>query len=325
MPIGPDGPRDRWVSLTKTRGDVMKERPSGPVIVAYNGSKASRAAAVYAAREASRRRVKLTMIYAHQPTPMWGPATPILDDYRWEQDWVHRILTDGRNEVTSAFPELEFDTKIMSGSAAGALIDASATASLVVTGTHSTAGIVGHLAGSVAAQIAAHADAPVIVVRDTDGSRPDSAAAAGRIVVGLDGSDESQRALAFAVDEAVDRVASIEAVYGWCIPDVHDIEPFINRTYILAEEKAKADRLVTEAVSGWSDRYPDLAITHRVVYTSDPVDALLQAAADADLIVVGSRGHGGFLGLRLGSTVDALIRVASVPVAVVRGEYAGRR
>lgn len=302
----------------------MTERPSGPVIVAYDGSTASRAAALYAAREARRRRVNLTMIYAHQPTPMWGPANLILDDYSWERDWVHRILTDGRNAVTTAYPALEIHTKIMSGSAAGTLIDASATASLVVTGTQSTGGIVGHLAGSVAAQIAAHAHAPVIVVRDTDSSRTDPTAA-GRIVVGLDGSDESQRALAFAVDEAADRGASIEAVYGWCIPDVHDVQPFINRTYNLEEEKAKADRLVAEAVSGWSDRYPDLTITHRIVYTFDPVDALQQAATAADLIVVGSRGHGGFLGLRLGSTVDALIRVASVPVAVVRGEYASRR
>ena len=303
----------------------MNERPSGPVIVAYDGSQASRAAASYAAREACRRRVKLTMIYAHQPTPTWGPAMPILDDYSWEQDWIHRILTYGRGEVTSAFPELKIDTKVMSGSAASALIDASATASLVVTGTQSTAGVIGHLAGSVAAQIAAHAHAPVIVVRDTEGSRPDLAAPPRRIVVGLDGSEESQRALAFAVDEAVDGGASIEAVYGWCVPDVHDIQPFINRTYVLEEEKAKADRLVAEAVSGWSDRYPDLTLAHRIVYTFDAVDALLRAAADADLIVVGSRGHGGFLGLRLGSTVDALIRVASVPVAVVRGEYAGRR
>jgi hypothetical protein len=67
---------------------------------------------------------------------------------------------------------------------------------------------------------------------------------------GLDGSEESQRALAFAIDEAVGRDASIEAVYGWCIPDVHDIEPFVNSTYVLEEEKVKADRLLAEAVSG---------------------------------------------------------------------------
>ena len=303
----------------------MNWRPFGPVIVAYDGSKAARAAAAYGAHEATRRGVGLTMIYAHQPTPMWGPAAPILDDYTWERDWIRQILTEGRNEIIAAYPELKIDAKVMSGSPAGALTDASATASLVVTGTQSTAGIIGHLAGSVAAQIAAHAHTPVIVVRETDSARPHSSMSPARIIVGLDGSDESQRALAFAVDEAVDRDASIEAVYGWCIPDVHDIEPFVNSTYVLEEERAKADRLVAEAVSGWTDRYPDLTIKHRVVYTFDPVDALLQAATDADMIVVGSRGRGGFLGLRLGSTVDGLIRLSSVPVAVVRGEYAGRR
>jgi hypothetical protein len=45
-----------------------------------------------------------------------------------------------------------------------------------------------------------------------------------------------------------------------CIPDVHDIEPFVNSTYVLEEEKVKADRLLAEAVSGWTDRYPDLTI-----------------------------------------------------------------
>ena len=313
------------VGLAEPERNVMNQRPFGPVIVAYDGSKAARAAAAYGAQEATRRGVGLTMIYAHQPTPMWGPATPILDDYSWERDWIHQILRDGRKEVALAYPELEIDAKIMSGSPAGAIIDASATANLVVTGTQSTAGIIGHLAGSVAAQIAAHAHTPVIVVRETDSVRPHSSPSPARIVVGLDGSDESQRALAFAVDEAVERDASIEAVYGWCVPDVHDIEPFINSTYVLEDEKAKADRLVSEAVSGWSDRYPDLAITHRIVYTFDAVDALLQASTEADLIVVGSRGHGGFLGLRLGSTVDGMIRLSSVPVAVVRGEYAARR
>jgi nucleotide-binding universal stress UspA family protein len=303
----------------------MNQRPFGPVIVAFDGSKAARAAAAYGAQAATRRGLGLILIYAHQPTPMWGPATPILDDYSWERNWIRQILTEGRNGITAVHPELGIDAKIMSGSPAGALTDASATASLVVTGTQSTAGIIGHLAGSVAAQIAAHAHAPVIVVRETDSARPYSSRSPARIVVGLDGSEESQRALAFAIDEAVDRNASVEAVYGWCIPDVHDIEPLVNSTYLLEEEKAKADRLVAEAVSGWSDRYPDLTITHRVVYTFDPVDALLQAATDADMIVVGSRGHGGFLGLRLGSTVDGLIRLSLVPVAVVRGEYAGRR
>ena len=57
----------------------------------------------------------------------------------------------------------------------------------------------------------------------------------------------------------------------------------------------------------------------QVIHSVDPVDALTHARRDAGLIVVGSRGHGGFLGLRLGSTVDALIRHANAPVAVARG------
>jgi nucleotide-binding universal stress UspA family protein len=75
--------------------------------------------------------------------------------------------------------------------------------------------------------------------------------------------------------------------------------------------------LLAERLAGWQDKYPDVAV-RRVLTRAQPVEALLDNAADAQLIVVGSRGHGGFAGAILGSTSQALIYHAGCPLLVVR-------
>jgi nucleotide-binding universal stress UspA family protein len=102
--------------------------------------------------------------------------------------------------------------------------------------------------------------------------------------------------------------------------DVHDVGDIVPETVDLGEEAAKADRLLDEAVVGWLDRYPDLRIHRHAVHDFDPLKVLLEECKGAGLVVVGSRGVGGFAGLLLGSTVDGLVRHAEVPVAVVHGE-----
>lgn len=128
----------------------------------------------------------------------------------------------------------------------------------------------------------------------------------------------------FAVEQAVARNAQLHAIYAWNVLEVHNIGPIVAEQFINADEEAKALRLLTEATEGWTDRYPDLHIVRRVIHSLEPAEALARARQDAGLIVVGSRGHGGFLGLRLGSTVDALIRHATAPVAVVRDQHQGQ-
>jgi nucleotide-binding universal stress UspA family protein len=292
----------------------------GPVVVGMDGTDEAMRAASYAAWEAGRRRVPLRLVFAHQPTPMWGPSLLIAaDGYRWEQDWVRDTLANAHKQVAAAHPDLTVHSAAVSASPAAALIEESKHASLVVVGTRATGGLVGHLSGSVAAQVAAHAYAPVIVLRPSSYADLDPATfATAPVVVGLDGSVESEAALAFAVEQAVARGTDLHAVYVWSTLEVHDIGPIIADDYVNADEEAKALRLLTEATQGWTERYPDLRITRRVIHSVDPADALAQASDGAGLLVVGSRGHGGFLGLRLGSTVDALIRRADTTVAVVR-------
>jgi len=292
----------------------------GPVVVGMDGSEEAMRAADYGAWEAERRRVPLRLVLAHQPAPMWGPHILAADDYRREHDWVRDVLANAERQVAAAHPEVTVQSATVDAGPAAGLVEESKRASLVVVGTRAAGGFVGHLSGSVAAQVASHAHAPVIVLRPT-GSDEVPASFAGRaVVVGLDGSPESEHALAFAVEEAVARGSRLHAVYVWNALEVHDIGPIVAEEFGDAEAEDKAIRLVTEATEGWTDRYPDLHIVRGVVHALDSAGALAQVSSDAGLLVVGSRGHGGFLGLRLGSTVDSLIRHASVPVAVVRGD-----
>jgi nucleotide-binding universal stress UspA family protein len=284
----------------------------GPVVVGVDGTPEARIATAIAAWEAARREVSLRLVHAHRPPDLAGSRERIDDRLR--------ALT---KELRDGYPGLIVETSVVSGGAAGTLVAASERASLVVVGTRARDGVRGHLAGSVAAQVATHASAPVIAVRTTHAWQADPDAFTGRpVVVGVDGSTESMSALAFAVGEAVARQAPLYAVYAWDVRDVHDVESIEeDPDYDVSLEAEKAERLLAEATGGWSERYPDLRIIRRPVHDLDPVETLTRFAADAGLVVVGSRGHGGFLGLRLGSTVDGLIRYAPVPVAVVRGTY----
>lgn len=304
----------------------MSATTHGPVVVGIDGTAEARTATEIAAWEADRRKVALRLVYAHRPTPLWGPATPIADDYGWEAGWVRDLLRTAKKEAADRHPGLTVETAAVYGGPAAVLVSESDDASLVVVGTRAYGGVRGRLAGSTAAQVAAHASAPVIVARTTEAGPADPDVFIGRpVLVGVDGSEESLRAFAFAVEEAVARQAPLHAVFVWDMVRLHDVESIEDDAYDVALAVAKAERLLTEATSGWSERYPELTITRTAVRDLDPVATLSDLASGAGLAVVGSRGHGGFLGLRLGSTVDGLIRQSPVPVAVVRGTVDAHR
>ena len=81
--------------------------------------------------------------------------------------------------------------------------------------------------------------------------------------------------------------------------------------------EADEQRLLAQRLAGWQEKYPDVAV-HRVVLRDRPVRALLRYGAEAQLVVVGSHGHGGFAGMLLGSTSQALVYHAPCPLAIVR-------
>jgi len=222
---------------------------------------------------------------------------------------MSRILADLRAmldavaaELHVRYPHLEIATGVTAGVPAGVLIEESRTAALVVVGSRGVGGFRGRLVGSVSAQVASYAHAPVIVVRPPVDGDPGTG-----VVVGVDGSPGAAAALEFAFDEAEAHGNRLVAVYAW---DAGDAE---------VGAREEADRALAELLAGWPDKHPDVTVERRAVRSRHPVETLLVEGRNAALLVVGRRGRGGFAGLLLGSVSDGLVRHAHRPVAVVHG------
>jgi nucleotide-binding universal stress UspA family protein len=135
-----------------------------------------------------------------------------------------------------------------------------------------------------------------------------------RIVVGVDGSAASRRALAWAVRQARLTGAVVDALHAWQVPVTFDMAPL----FVHPDELEKqAEKVLVAAVSEVCGEHPAATVRARVVQ-GHPAAALVRAARDADALVVGSRGHGGFVGALLGSVSQHCVHHATCPVVVVR-------
>ena len=143
------------------------------------------------------------------------------------------------------------------------------------------------------------------------------------IVVGVDGSEESRSALAWAVEEGRLRQAPVLAIHAWEVPMVPAptglVPPSVEVVGDLTELREDAASLVEVMVREIAGDAADVEIRPLTV-EDKPVNALLEAAErnDAQMIVVGSRGHGGFVSLLIGSTSDQVARHATCPVVIHR-------
>lgn len=137
---------------------------------------------------------------------------------------------------------------------------------------------------------------------------------AARIVVGVDGSDHSGQALAYAIDEARRRQGTVDAVHAYA-PPMYWAAPEFGVLIPRPEDDVveDANRVLDEALADC----PDDVVVARVVVEGPAARALLETAEGADVLVVGSRGRGGFLGLLLGSTSHQVVTHATCPVVVV--------
>jgi nucleotide-binding universal stress UspA family protein len=144
----------------------------------------------------------------------------------------------------------------------------------------------------------------------------------GRIVVGVDGSDASRRALEWSVAEARLREAEVVAVHGWSLP----IIPGPMGTYVPPppsdQMQTEAERVLEDELTRLGDAAGGVRITRQVV-EMPPARALLRAAQGADMLVVGSRGLGGFRGLLLGSVGHQCAQHATCPVVIVPHDERG--
>ncbi len=277
-----------------------------PVVVGVDGSADARGAVDYAAWEAHRLHRPLRLVFGFQPIPVYGPSLAG-DTIAWPLRQARVRLTDLADTIIQRHPDLSVVTAVIAGSPAGVLIDESRKASLIVVGSRGLGGFSGLLLGSVGGQVAMHAHCPVIVLRPPSAEalrpQPDT----GRVVVGVDGSPEAARALGFAFEEAAGRKVPLVVVHAWRYASTVD------------GGRSVAERLVEDALAGWTEKYPHVPARRHVVPGDSAAHALLDESVGAGLLVVGARGRGGFAGLRLGSVGHALVGHARVPVAIVHG------
>lgn len=135
------------------------------------------------------------------------------------------------------------------------------------------------------------------------------------IVVGVDESDHAQRALGWALEEARLRQVRVTVLHAWDY-NYYPAGVYVQVGNLEDERRSMVDR----AVEPWREEYADIFIDIRLVRMSSGAAALEQASGDADLVVVGSRGRGGLVGLLLGSVSGEIVQVAHCPVVVVGAE-----
>lgn len=205
--------------------------------------------------------------------------------------------------------------EVMYGHPTKALIDAAGADRLLVVGSRGRGPIAGTLLGSVSQSCAQYARGPMVVVRGQS-----SLGEGGRVVVGVDGSTGSINALRFAAHEAVLRSGVLQVVHAWLgtvAAEARSVWPGPDR----APERAAAAVLQESLLRGLGPS-PKVDVTPQLVEGLDHV-SLLDAAQGADLLVVGSRGRGGWQGLLLGSVSLRSISQSPCPVAVIRSQALG--
>jgi nucleotide-binding universal stress UspA family protein len=192
---------------------------------------------------------------------------------------------------------------------AAGLLRVAADAKLLVVGARGLGGFKRLLLGSVSDHCLHHSVAPIAIIRRPPPSRADTAP---RVVVGVDGSPASHRALGWAVDEAAVRHADLVVVHAWQIPTAGELTGFD-----VGQIEDGARSVLDQALASVDTAGLDRPVERRLP-CGHPSAALLEAAEGAGLVVVGARGRGGFSGLLLGSVSRQVAHHVTAPLIVVR-------
>ncbi len=280
------------------------------VLVGIDGSEQSLLAADWAASDAAAAGHTMTVCYVSDVSGLAGVPLPeqvLRDAHRFGQKALDRALVRIRQQA----PGLAVTGRVADGNPAAELLRQGAESEQIVLGSRGIGGFEKVVLGSVGAEVAAHGTGPVIVVRGQQAERD-------QVVVGVDASERSDRALEYAFAYATRHGATVQAVHaihqhGTPLP----MPPVPGRPRTSPDDRRAARELLADSVAAWTLKYPTVQVELTVV-DSAAAWAIIDASKGAALVVVGSRGHGGFTGLLLGSVSQALLRHADCPVAVVR-------
>lgn len=303
------------------------------IVVGFDGSPPATTAVDWAAAEAARRELSLTILHAVETPELVAEAATawhVLEAHHrhdhphdhWH-DHRHHADPDRITNVGLAHAHAYSDLHLIAGltergPAARLLVDASRDAELLVVGTHGHGGIAGML-GSVAITVTARAHCPVVVVRGTAEHPPGPRRP---VVVGVDASPAARSALHFAADAAARSSAPLMVVCVWR-PGVLSSWRHAARQDIFSDLeideslRRSAEARARDAARQAQRLHPRLETASRAI-AGWPEEVLCDTARGAGLLVLGSRGRGNLAGLVAGSTSHGMIRTAPCPVAVVR-------
>lgn len=279
----------------------------GSIVVGIDESAGAAEALRWAAREGERRGWPVTAVLCwgyldqhHGASPHeFDPDYTAADAAAAAEMIVKQVLGESAKNV---------EPRTMNDLATRGLLEASAGADLLVLGARGLGTFRALLLGSVSQHCLQHANVPVAIVR-AGAPRPTGRS---RVVVGVDGSATARRALEWAAEEARLRHAVLEVVHAWNPPAL--AVPTMALDYGIFDEAAHA--IVAEALEQVdTSGLPDPVL--RVIKLGSGGRVLVEQADGAELVVVGSRGLGGFKGLLLGSVSHQVALHAACPVVVI--------
>ncbi|MER6786642.1 universal stress protein [Streptomyces sp. NPDC000658] len=294
------------------------------VTVGLDGSRESRAAAEWAAREAKLRDLPLKIVQVWEPVPEPMAQAPLLGAETL-QHWTERVPREAAEGLRLRHPGVEVRTEQVSGRPAEALAEAARSAELLVLGSRGFGGLGGFMVGSVGLSVIAHADRPVVLVRAlevaADEHEPDPVGVPSAatpflpVVLGLDVEHPDGTLIEFAFDAARRRGTSLRIVHGWYPPPYYaygtPVDPALHEALARADAEALA-----EAVRPWRRKHPDVEVVEASRHGSAAVH-LVDAAREASLVVVGRQIRRSPLGAHIGHVTHAVLHHSAAPVAVV--------
>jgi nucleotide-binding universal stress UspA family protein len=258
-------------------------------------------------------------------TPMVTyPATPVpvtMED--WQKDQARQIIRDADELVRQIADDTGRSvniagTDIVYAPRVQTLIDLSKDTGMIVVGSRGHGAFRRGLLGSVSTALVHHAQCPVAVIHDAPTPRRDAP-----VVLGVDGSPVSDRATGIAFEEAARRGVELIAVHAWSDTTLIAAHAWGDGG-LLAESatdwaatSARAEAMLAERMASWQSEYPGVTV-RRVVVCDRPAHFLAEESENAQLLVVGSHGRGGFAGMLLGSVSTKLAHTVLVPLIVAR-------
>ena len=285
---------------------------SSTIAVGVDGLEPSLIALRWAVAEAALRGASLVAVIARPSALDWPHDSPR------HVDEVNRHISDRIDQIRGGIEgalshstgpagvgSSAVEIQVIEGHPNEVLVGVSKRVDLLVVGGHGYSGWKGAVSGSLTGQLAGHTVTPLAVVRQI----PERGR--GRILVGVDGLSSAE-AIRFGLSEAALRGASVTAVSTWQYP-VLGTRPTSPEAAELLEEGARG--LLEEAISACGE-HPEIRLA-RVVQMGHPVEVLVERAGSADLVVVGSRGRGGFAALLLGSVALGVLHRVAGPVVIV--------